>query len=703
MSATQEQLQWANYQKNTFIKSAKVILEVYNISDNSNVIYFSNYDSGYSYNIIKSISSNANGSIVMNSIPNISFVFVLFSNNTALINTIETLLTRGQTMVLTYTYDGINTLNYSVLLTLESFETSPDGTTITINGVDKTINYLMNELYTGLIVNDSGTTIGNGVSSNGSALKYYINGIFQNYVNVSTDAPTTNYTTDNSNGLISGYTKAESMQFILQASMGYNRYYGSYLPAIPLYSYKQANSSDTKLSFVLSNANNIVKLNESVINYDNNKTDKYVIEPIQELSYPIIKKIDAPKNLTINVYDNVYSSPSSVPFSVLFTTPALNISGNSYSEIQSQTITEKSKVDSISDIILLFAYVGAVTPTLVDYIQLDKLSYDTDTGVLYYRLRNTSSNTNIYSAIIGSSKPSPVLTDTLFEGSVLIGDATTTTANITLNYDGLTYGLDSNEIGIEYDSTQISSITNIEYYNDKISFTATRNSNVSYSTLIPIKIKGIKISTNISQQTYTLNSDGNYDIEIDNPLITSKDIANKVYSTLNDLLKAPLRTLEIECRIDPSICLYSIIKVIDKLGKPYYVWVNEYNYIFNGGFTGTIRGLIVDGYDYLKIVEKPIYSGYLYSDSSDFDLIIYNTNNFEVLLKLASNSGSEAVFGLNDRIDANSYLEITPENAPQNLLDMIDNADFPLRVWFIELKDEYRLTSDVTVIESDGE
>lgn len=699
MSATDEQLAWANYQKNTFIKSAKVDLKVYNKSDDSDFIYISNYDNGY--NIIKSISSNANGSIVMNSIPNNSFVFVLFSNDTTLINTIETHLTRGQTMVLTYTYDGINTLNYSVLLTLDSFEISPDGTTITINAIDKTINFLMNELYTGLIVNDSGTTIGNGVSSNGSSLKYFINGLFQNYVNVSTNPPTENYTTYNSNGIISGYTKAESMQYILQASMGYNRYYEAYIPAIPLYSYKQANSSDTDLSFVVSNASNIVKLNENVIDYDNNKTDKYVINPIQELSYPIIKNIDTPKNLTINVYENVYNPPSSVSFSVLFTTPALNISGNGYSDIQTQTITEKSKVDSINDIILLFAYVGAVNPTIVDYIELDKLSYDVDTGVLYYRLHNTSSNTNIYTAIVGTSKPSPVLTDTLFEGSILIGDATTTTANITLNYDGLTYGLDSNEIGIEYDATKISSITNIEYYNDKISFTATRNGSVLYSTLIPIKIKGIKISTNISQQTYTLNSDGNYDIEIDNPLITNKNIANKVYSTLKDLLKAPLRTIEIDCRIDPSICLYSIIKVIDKLGKVYYVWVNEYNYIFNGGFTGTIKGLIVDGYDYLKIVEKPIYSGYLYSDTDNFDLIFYNTNNFAVSLQLVSNSGSEisTMFTIN----ANSYFEITPENAPQNLLDMIDNADFPFRVWFIERKDSYALTSDVIIVESDGE
>lgn len=701
MSATDEQLAWANYQKNTFIKSAKVDLKVYNKTDESDFIYFSNYDNGYS--IIKSISSNASGSIIMNSIPNNSFVFVLFSNDTALINTIETFLKKGQTMVLTYTYDGvdgINTLYYGVLLTLESFEISPDGTTITINGVDKTINYLMSELYTGLIVNDSGTKIGNGVSSNGSSLKYYINGLFQNHVNISTNPPTINYTTNNSKGLISGYTKAESMQYILQASMGYNRYYSAYIPAIPLYSYKQANSIDTQLSFVLSNANNIVKINESVIDYDNNKTDKYVIEPIQELSYPIIKNIDAPKNLTINVYDNVYNTPTSVPFTVLFTTPYLEITGYGVSDVQ-QTTIDKSKVDSINDIVLLLAYVGTSSPTIVDFINLDKLSYDANTGTLRYQLRNTSSNLNFYRAVIGTSKPSPVLTDTLFEGSILIGDITTTTANITLNYDGLTYGLDSNEIGIEYDTTQISSITNIEYYNDKISFTATRNSNVSYSTLIPIKIKGIKISTNISQQTYTLNNDGNYDIEIDNPLITSKDIANKVYSTLNDLLKAPLRTLEIECRIDPSICLYSIIKVIDKLGKPYYVWVNEYNYIFNGGFTGTIKGLIVDGYDYLKIVEKPIYSGYLYSDSSDFDLIIYNTNNFNVSLKLISNSGSE--LSTTFMINANSYLEITPENAPQTLLDMIDYGDFPLKVWFLELKDDYRLTSDVTVIESDGE
>lgn len=691
MSATSEQLVWANYQNNKFIKSAKVELKVINKNDESDVMYFTNYDKGYS--IIKSISSNANASIIMNKIPNNSFVFELYSNDYNVISTINNFLDKGQTMVLTYEYDVVDVLSYSVLLVLESFNVSPDGTLITINGVDKTINYLMNQLYDGLICNNEGSIISRGVSKNGSNLANMIYGLFQNYTDLITHPPIIDFNSNITNGLIAGFTKAEALQYILQASMGYqNNNGGVKVPAIPLYSYKQVNTDDYYFSFSISNGAIITDLNPLQVDYDNSKIDKFVIKPLQELEYPIIKYEESPKNLSIKVYSNETSSTSStqVPVQLLSKNFAPLPSGtNRYTD----TITNASYVTNVNDIYTVCYHNTEFGEILTDIVVTPLGLLGTS---LVYQVYNPTQRTVVIKFYV--NKTQSVFPDVLYNGNIKIGNSTTRTETISINYDSFTYGLDSSEIEIRYDNNQIDSITNIKYYNDKIVFTATRNTNVAYDTQIPIKIVGTKITSNINQLNYLIDANGSYDIEIDNPLITSKEMADNVANALTSLLASPLKTIEIKCRIDPSICLLSIIKVIDKLRNEYYVWVNEYNYIFNGGFTGVIKGLIIDSSKYLGILEPPKYTGYLY-DSTDFEIIIENKNSINVNLYIKDNDGSETIDdGL--YIQANSFVEITPDNADQKLIEAILQGNLPLYAYF-QSTDGRLLVSDVITIDED--
>lgn len=694
MSATSEQILWSNYQQNNkFIETphVKIIIQEYETQDN---IILTNYVESGSYNIIKNISASASGSILMTKLPSVAFTIDLFTNDSALISNIKNFLKKGLEINISYHYSVVPTLYYVNNLILDSFNVSDDGTTITINASDICMYKLNNSQYNGEIKDGytqySHTTT--GTTKAGRSLLYAIYYIMSF---IGAENPTNSFIANTNNGLVLNMTKAEALQYILQACMGSSNNRGACkIPALPIYTFKQVQNSPAirETSFILSNGTIVTDISSSVIDYDNNKTGKYIIKPLIQLDYPSIEYLENPRNLSINVYSNETSSTSStlVPVTLLSKVFAPLPSGiNRYTD----TISNASYVTNVNDIYAVCYHNTEFGEVLTDIVVTPLGLLGTS---LVYQVSNPTQRTVVIKFYV--NKTQSVYPDVLYEGNIRIGDSSHTTETITINYDGYTYGLDDTEILIRYDTSQISNITDIVYYNDKIVFTATRDSNVSYNTDINIKVVGTKITTNVNQLSYEINENGTYDIEIDNPLITTKTVANNVAKTIQDLLCESVRTISVKCRLDPSICLFSIIKVIDKLGNEYYVWVNEYNYVFNGGFAGNIKGLIIDSVKYLGILTPPKFTGYIY-DYTDFDLIFENKNNIPVNLYIKDVNDSETIDdGLS--IPANSYVEITPENADYELISAIGEGNLPLYAYF-QSTDGRLLVSEGVSIDED--
>lgn len=605
MSATDEQLAWANYQNNTFIKSANVLIEVKTKSNQ--FVFFTNYDDTdtshtYTYKIINNINCQASGSLIWSKLPSITVAIDLYTNDSSIINILKTLLEKNDYLAITYTYTSVANIHYMESYIIDDITYDSYNGKIRINATNYAIKTLSGTQYNGELKNDEGVYVNPTFPI---STDYIINGIISKCFGSSISFFKNGWSNSNyKNGIVCnlvGLSCLEALQMLLTSLIGQNENAGGLkLPALMCFSYYQNTTISYEMCFSLENTELLTDISSTQVSYDNNKTDKYIVTPKIELDYPVITQDESIRNVVIMGH---------------------TVEGE-YQE---------------------YLYEGYVTVRGGGFSTTVKLIYE---------------------------KP----------------DARRNSTYTTL----------------EYDQSIVTNISNIEYGMGYLQITLTTSQSAGTST-ISFKVKGYTPKYLTATKTnYVLDANGTKDIEIDNPLIaTGVAEANSRFNCIKGLLATPIRTLEVKCRLDPSICLFSIIKVIDKLDKNYYVWVNEYNYIFNGGFTGTIKGLIVDAYDYFKIVEKPIYSGYLYSDINNFDLIFYNTNNFTVGLQLVSNSGSE--ISTMFRIEANSYLEITPENAPQNLLDMIDYGDFPFRVWFIELKDNDALTSDVFIVESDGE
>ena len=621
MSANNNQLKWSANQNKGFINPPKLLITLYN-SNGNGICWLANYDESTPncYKVIESINANGSCSVIWSKIPNNSVVINLFVIDPIELADIKTQLKTTDRIEIAASYGGVGwALTYYSQYKFVGYKISDDGLHIILYGEDYLLSYLEGKEYNGEINTSSGsaTPTAYGIDITGRPTNEIIYNLFDV---LSAGNYAYNFFGLSSNGLLLNITKREAFQYVLQAHLSINN--GNTIPILD-FAYKGNTSS--KYSWLITTVRDLImKLASSQVAYDNNRTDKYIVRPLIEYDYPHIEYEENIRNISVNVYENSVENTSVMNLPTPEGTVANVVSPGTSSNL-THTLTNPSKVSSLSDLSAVCFDAGG---TIRNDIFISFISLVGST--LTYRITNTTNQTLIITTYFYSSQPTTVYTNELYNGSFTIGNANTQTEVITLEYNNLTYSVDNLSIQLVYDNSKIDSITNVKYYNNKIVFTATRNINVSYTTPIDFIVRGSKIIQKKQLITETINVDGTQDIEIDNPLITTKGQANNIVAFFNNFFKSPYRTISVNCRIDPAIALYSIIKVYDKNNNEYYVVVTDYQYTFNGGYQGTIKGIIIDPILTGILLQPRLGDQSFITDQQQYDIDIYNDNSVAV-------------------------------------------------------------------------
>ena len=146
------------------------------------------------------------------------------------------------------------------------------------------------------------------------------------------------------------------------------------------------------------------------------------------------------------------------------------------------------------------------------------------------------------------------------------------------------------------------------------------------------------METTAEQKSYTINSTGE-DFYVDNPLVNGNYI-----TPCKDYLVAWLpfqNYIECEYRIDPRIELFDKIVVVDKSNHVNVVVVEDYTIDFNGGFTGKVRGRVVETLNDIQPVYVENYG------DDEFDSIhVHNPNNYRVTIKVFLSTGAIQTYNI---------------------------------------------------------
>lgn len=218
----------------------------------------------------------------------------------------------------------------------------------------------------------------------------------------------------------------------------------------------------------------------------------------------------------------------------------------------------------------------------------------------------------------------------------------------TFNFEGKSYVISAVRVNITHAGTDVTSQFNVGIYSNQVSVTS-------------------KSGASLSSVNYVLTIEG-YEAELDEPQNENYAKSYVWVTGSQGLTDAQAKTrayysnkkyIDFDCRLDPRIEPLDNI-FVSGVGT---IKVEKVTMKFNGGFSGHIRGRLIDDADIIKprMTPNPLVmdEDYGYSGGNTFfSFTIHNDNAFAVTLNLSYSQGIET-----RTIQANSSITLTQNNA----------------------------------------